>query len=356
MRAQKSFACAGIFLLSGVFVFLAVIAFAPPGVLASSHTIDPATCAPGDTCTTNCSCCDAQTVSCPAGSAKTYDICLDANGVRNGNPAFCGGSAPNPAQCVGGAAGSSNCFRCFAGSNPFCNSTSESIDISDPSKGTFNYSCSTCVVGTPVIPPPVLPPGESCTVTWETVPATAFEGANLEITLRGERTLSSEGHGWANVMFGVDGGGWNNIVDVLDLTPRFRFTVNAGSPGPHTLRFGVNDGAIVCTSLGNDTFTTKPSIGGTPSPFDISIGFGNPLKAKNFTELLDRLLDVLLVISGSLVVLMIVWAAFLFVTSQGVPQRIQQAKDAVKWAFIGFLIVLFAKGIFNIVNTILPFS
>lgn len=178
------------------------------------------------------------------------------------------------------------------------------------------------------------------------------EGQNFSAVVKG---ISSTYDEWGNIVYRTDNGTWKTSVQVLDLTPRFKLTeVDPGSPGSRKIYFGVKFGEIICSPQWD--FVTQAFIVPSPTPFFLGVRIDNPLAAGSFTELLNRLLNILLVISASLVVLMIVWAAFLFVTSEGVPQKIQQAKDAVKWAVIGFLIVVSAKAIFNIINIILPFD
>lgn len=71
----------------------------------------------------------------------------------------------------------------------------------------------------------------------------------------------------------------------------------------------------------------------------------NPLKAKSFQELIYGIIDFLYALAIPLAALMIIVAAFYFVTAAGKPEQITTAKNIILWTLIGFLIILCAKGI-----------
>jgi len=81
-------------------------------------------------------------------------------------------------------------------------------------------------------------------------------------------------------------------------------------------------------------------------PFIVqAVSIPNPLKANNFYELLGSIIDLLYYISIPITALMIIMAGFLFITAEGDPTKIERAKTLIKWALIGFMIVIAAKGI-----------
>ncbi len=66
----------------------------------------------------------------------------------------------------------------------------------------------------------------------------------------------------------------------------------------------------------------------------------NPLKADTFWELMESIVEFLFVLSLFIGALMIVVAAFYFLTSAGDPEKIKTAKNIIIWTLVG-IIVLF---------------
>ena len=79
----------------------------------------------------------------------------------------------------------------------------------------------------------------------------------------------------------------------------------------------------------------------------------NPLKAEEFEVIVDNLIDFIFKIAIVLAPLMIVIGGVLFLTSEGSTEKIARAKNLIVWAAIGFLIVLLAKGIMGVIESIL---
>lgn len=73
-------------------------------------------------------------------------------------------------------------------------------------------------------------------------------------------------------------------------------------------------------------------------------GVKNPLNLDNLEEVLSFLLNVLFIIALAVAVIMIGWAAFLFATSGGDPQKIASARKAIIWAVVAVAVALLAKG------------
>ncbi|OGC50954.1 hypothetical protein A2716_02875 [candidate division WWE3 bacterium RIFCSPHIGHO2_01_FULL_40_23] len=67
-------------------------------------------------------------------------------------------------------------------------------------------------------------------------------------------------------------------------------------------------------------------------------------------------LNILVVVSGSVFVLMVFYAAVKFSLSQGDPKGIEGAKATLTWAVIGFLVVIGVYVIFAILTGILGVS
>lgn len=79
----------------------------------------------------------------------------------------------------------------------------------------------------------------------------------------------------------------------------------------------------------------------------------NPLRYGTIPELFDAITGFLLWIATPILTVMVIWAGFLFLTSGGVPAKIQEAQKALIWAGIGFAIVLINRGIALIIREIL---
>ena len=71
----------------------------------------------------------------------------------------------------------------------------------------------------------------------------------------------------------------------------------------------------------------------------------NPIKANNFWELLDALIDVIFILSIPVGTIMFIVAGFYFITAAGDPEKITTAKKMVLYTLVGLLIVFCAKGL-----------
>ena len=74
-------------------------------------------------------------------------------------------------------------------------------------------------------------------------------------------------------------------------------------------------------------------------------GFPNPLRVDSLEALLTAVLNIIIYMSFPIIVLMIVYTGFLFISAQGNPQKIEAARKALIWTVIGGLIVLGAKAL-----------
>ena len=79
----------------------------------------------------------------------------------------------------------------------------------------------------------------------------------------------------------------------------------------------------------------------------------NPLDATTTEEIIENLIGFLFKIGIVLAPLMIIIGGFLFVTAGGNIEQVNRAKKIIIWTLIGFLIVLLAQGIMNLIEVIL---
>ncbi|HEY5806229.1 MAG TPA: pilin [Candidatus Saccharimonadales bacterium] len=64
---------------------------------------------------------------------------------------------------------------------------------------------------------------------------------------------------------------------------------------------------------------------------------------------LQDMLNIVLAIMGAVAVLIIVLAGFRYITSQGNPNEVTTAKNAILYALIGLVVIMFAFAIVNFV-------
>ena len=85
---------------------------------------------------------------------------------------------------------------------------------------------------------------------------------------------------------------------------------------------------------------------GISSPiFASAQGISNPIQYNNLRDFLEALLDVIILIAVPIIVVMIIYSGFLFVTAQGKPEGLVKARKAFFWTVIGALIILGAQAL-----------
>jgi hypothetical protein len=76
-----------------------------------------------------------------------------------------------------------------------------------------------------------------------------------------------------------------------------------------------------------------------------SLAIVAPTVTTNIYDFFQRIFRILLTISIPIAVIVILWAAFSFLTSGGEPEKTQKAKKVLTYALIGFGIILLSNGI-----------
>ena len=79
----------------------------------------------------------------------------------------------------------------------------------------------------------------------------------------------------------------------------------------------------------------------------------NPINSTSFINLISRIIDYFTIIAGSVLTLMVVYAGFLYTTSAGSTTQTDRAKNVIKHAVIGFIIITLAYVIKSIIGDIL---
>ncbi|MDP3727502.1 MAG: TrbC/VirB2 family protein [bacterium] len=80
----------------------------------------------------------------------------------------------------------------------------------------------------------------------------------------------------------------------------------------------------------------------------------NPLGANSdFTTVIVRIADFLAAIAIPLTTLMVIYAAYLYLTGGANPDQIKRAHKAIIWAIVGFIVVLVAKGLSELIQNVI---
>lgn len=180
--------------------------------------------------------------------------------------------------------------------------------------------------------------------------------------------------------------GWKaslNIVNIDPGTPASRLTPFQGSPQDISLGKVIWSWTFPALSSGRqrDNYQASANLGsqidirsstfcvgscgsdsgsgivpGKPGT-DISLGWGikNPLvgNPQDVFGVLVLVSNWLLNIAGTLVVILIIYSGVRFMISKGNPSEYGKAKDILKWALIGFAVILIGKGFVFIVDSVL---
>ena len=81
----------------------------------------------------------------------------------------------------------------------------------------------------------------------------------------------------------------------------------------------------------------------------------NPLGSggRDIPTLIDTIATWLLGIGSTIAVIIVIWAAFLFMTSGGNKEKVTTARKTLWYAIIGLTILLLAKGVTSIIQNFL---
>jgi uncharacterized BrkB/YihY/UPF0761 family membrane protein len=79
----------------------------------------------------------------------------------------------------------------------------------------------------------------------------------------------------------------------------------------------------------------------------------NPLATTDINEVIGRLIQAVLGVTGSIALLMFVYGGFLWLSSAGNPKMVQKGKDVMIWAVAGIVIIVLAYAIISTIVTAL---
>ncbi len=87
----------------------------------------------------------------------------------------------------------------------------------------------------------------------------------------------------------------------------------------------------------------------------VALEIPNPLGSgvSTIPQLIDKIATWLLGIGLTIAVIIVIWAAFLFMTSGGNQQKVTTARQTLWYAIIGLTVLLLAKGVTSIIQNFL---
>ena len=80
------------------------------------------------------------------------------------------------------------------------------------------------------------------------------------------------------------------------------------------------------------------------------IKLSNPLRVNSIEQLLNLILEIVIIFATPVIVFMIMYAGFKFVTAQGKPDALKDARNALLYAVIGGVIILGAKVLLTVLT------
>lgn len=82
----------------------------------------------------------------------------------------------------------------------------------------------------------------------------------------------------------------------------------------------------------------------------------NPLEATTVEALVEGIIDFIRILAFAITPLLIILAGFYFITSAGDPNKVQTAKNIIKYTVIGLVIILLAEVLIAVIKEILEVS
>ncbi len=78
-------------------------------------------------------------------------------------------------------------------------------------------------------------------------------------------------------------------------------------------------------------------------PIKTEVKLENPIDADTFKELVEAILKVVVTIGTPIAILAIIYSGFLFVSAQGKPEKLKDARIALLWTIVGVAVLLGAQ-------------
>lgn len=98
-----------------------------------------------------------------------------------------------------------------------------------------------------------------------------------------------------------------------------------------------------------------PQYGPVPSTPGLKIGTGNAIESDTLGALLSGFLNLTFYIALFLVFIWFAWGAYEYILGEGKKESLFQARERMKWALVGFIMLVAMFLISNWARTIYPF-
>ncbi len=66
----------------------------------------------------------------------------------------------------------------------------------------------------------------------------------------------------------------------------------------------------------------------------------NPLNANSFSEVVNKVKDLIIEIGSPIAIMFIIYSGFLFVAARGNEKKLEEAKETFKWTIIGTALII----------------
>lgn len=111
---------------------------------------------------------------------------------------------------------------------------------------------------------------------------------------------------------------------------------------------------VAVAAQAQGTPTNSPTPAKTPSAG--AVGLPRPLGLLSIQDTIGKIIQALMGLIGTAALLMFIYGGFVWLTSQGDPGKVKQAKETIIWAVIGIVAVLGAYSILRFVTGALTVS
>ena len=85
-----------------------------------------------------------------------------------------------------------------------------------------------------------------------------------------------------------------------------------------------------------------------------TVSIDNPLTSQSIADLVDRVITFLIEVFLPIAIIMVLYAAFTFITAGGDETKVKKAKQILTWAIVGIAILLVAKSVVTIIEDFIP--
>lgn len=89
------------------------------------------------------------------------------------------------------------------------------------------------------------------------------------------------------------------------------------------------------------------------APAGIGVTLPNPLAVNTFFELLESIIQLIFIAGIAISPVFVIWGGFMFITAAGDARKVTSAANILKYAFVGILIIIFARSVVFIIKNVI---